>query len=247
MADSMAAALATAAAPQVSDETLRDALRDHLRDADLDTVTPRAVRERLCEQFGVDLSGRKAFIKAAIVAVLAELHAEAVAAADKPTSNRFSHGRTTGSSGGGTDRDTSTDAKAGTATVATTQLEAPRPAVAPLSTAKDAPSKKPESTVDPETGRYPRKKQKQPTTTSAPRQTVTTTATPLPTPPPSALDRVNKGKTAFQYELELAPALAKFLGAETMSRHEVRPPYCFFPDSINQPFFIIAKYQSCYP
>lgn len=39
-------------------------------------------------------------------------------------------------------------------------------------------------------------------------------------PPQSKMDVLNKGKTAFQYELQLSPTLGKFLQAATMTRAE---------------------------
>lgn len=47
--------------------------------------------------------------------------------------------------------------------------------------------------------------------------------------------QLNQGKTAFQYELTLSPALATFLQATTMTRAEVRNAICGFPTKSPRP------------
>lgn len=63
----MAAASPTAGP---SDHDLEIAVRDLLRDADLNTVTKRAIREKLQTGFGVDLGPRKATINSIVDKVL---------------------------------------------------------------------------------------------------------------------------------------------------------------------------------
>jgi chitin synthase len=63
----MAAASPTAGP---SDHDLEIAVRDLLRDADLNTVTKRAIREKLQTRFGVDLGPRKATINSIVDKVL---------------------------------------------------------------------------------------------------------------------------------------------------------------------------------
>lgn len=53
-----------------SDYDLEIAVRDLLRDADLNTVTKRAIREKLQARFGTDLTSRKATINAIVDKVL---------------------------------------------------------------------------------------------------------------------------------------------------------------------------------
>jgi chitin synthase len=53
-----------------SDHELETAVRDLLRDADLNTVTKRAIRQKLEDRFGVDLGPRKASINSTIDRVL---------------------------------------------------------------------------------------------------------------------------------------------------------------------------------
>jgi len=53
-----------------SDYELETAVRDLLRDADLNTVTKRAIRQKLEDRFGVDLGPRKATINSTIDKVL---------------------------------------------------------------------------------------------------------------------------------------------------------------------------------
>lgn len=53
-----------------SDQELEYAVRELLRDADLNTVTKRAIRQKLEERFGVDLGPRKATINSTIDKVL---------------------------------------------------------------------------------------------------------------------------------------------------------------------------------
>lgn len=53
-----------------SDYELESAVRDLLRGADLNTVTKRAIRQKLEERFGVDLGSRKATINSTIDKVL---------------------------------------------------------------------------------------------------------------------------------------------------------------------------------
>lgn len=63
----MAAASPTAGP---SDHDLEIAVRDLLRDADLNTVTKRAIREKLQARFGMDLGSRKATINSIVDKVL---------------------------------------------------------------------------------------------------------------------------------------------------------------------------------
>jgi len=49
-----------------TDADLDRAVQDLLRDADLTTTTKRAIRTKLEEMFGMDLSSRKAVINAAV-------------------------------------------------------------------------------------------------------------------------------------------------------------------------------------
>lgn len=49
-----------------NDTELERAVQDVLRDADLTTTTKRAIRTKLEEMFGMDLSSRKAVINAAV-------------------------------------------------------------------------------------------------------------------------------------------------------------------------------------
>ena len=53
-----------------SDHELENAVRELLRNADLNSVTKRAVRQKLEERFGMDLSTRKATINSTIDRVL---------------------------------------------------------------------------------------------------------------------------------------------------------------------------------
>lgn len=53
-----------------SDAELERAVHDILRSADLNSVTKREIRRQLEDQFGVDLTSRKAVINAAIDRVL---------------------------------------------------------------------------------------------------------------------------------------------------------------------------------
>ncbi|KAH7866406.1 hypothetical protein Vadar_020002 [Vaccinium darrowii] len=60
----------------VSDSDLADRLRQLLRTSDLRTTTATAVRRILEEEYGVDLSGRKAFIRRQIELFIDERAAE---------------------------------------------------------------------------------------------------------------------------------------------------------------------------
>lgn len=60
----------TASPTGPSDYELETAVRDLLRGADLNTVTKRAVRQKLEDKFGIDLSSRKGTINATIDKVL---------------------------------------------------------------------------------------------------------------------------------------------------------------------------------
>jgi chitin synthase len=53
-----------------TDRDLEIAIRELLRGADLNTVTKRAVRQKLEERFGLDLASRKATINSTIDRVL---------------------------------------------------------------------------------------------------------------------------------------------------------------------------------
>lgn len=53
-----------------SDHELENAVRELLRNADLNSVTKRAVRQKLEERFGMDLGARKAMINSTIDRVL---------------------------------------------------------------------------------------------------------------------------------------------------------------------------------
>lgn len=53
-----------------SDYELESTIRNLLRDADLNTVTKRAVRQKLEDKYGMDLASRKATINGIIDRVL---------------------------------------------------------------------------------------------------------------------------------------------------------------------------------
>eukprot|EP00117_Sycon_ciliatum_P020066 scpid27144/ scgid17987/ len=58
-----------------SDEKILESVRDILKDADLNTISAKKVRKMLEEQFGVDLTERKASISTMTLDVVEELNA----------------------------------------------------------------------------------------------------------------------------------------------------------------------------